>query len=63
MSSNRYENFQAVNVLLVMFGVGAIALSPSVLIKKISAGVTGLVVFINLVISVLNIIGKIRRNG
>jgi hypothetical protein len=28
MSSSRYENFQAVSVLLVMFGVGAIALSP-----------------------------------
>lgn len=63
MSSSRYENFQAVSVLLVVFGVGAIALSPSVLIKKISSGVTWLVIFINMVMRVLSIIGKIRRNG
>lgn len=63
MSSSRYENFQAVSVLLVMFGVGAIALSPSIFIKKISAAVTGLVVFINLFMSILSIIIKIRRDG
>ncbi len=63
MSSSRYENFQAVSILLVMFGVGAAALSPSILIKKISTTVTGLIVFINLVMSILSIIAKIRRDG
>jgi hypothetical protein len=56
MSSSKYENFQAVSVLLVMFGVGAIALSPISSIKAAAGFIIAVIMAVNIFLNILSLI-------